>query len=217
MKQQLLTDWAPLKLSLNSYLMLSPLHCSIYSYILTLFQMNSCFWLSCLKTICFFRIKKIPGWLRLHLQIDLNKDGCVSQCDEPESPPAGPVSGSGSLLKPPPSGGASTSGATGAGTRPSPPQPKPQPGTGFPASSSSSSSSRPVQPGSAGTSATQGRTRPSQSRPDSTQLRPQPPSAGSQGSKTATFYLSESSINTSNSFTSTLQTVRRFQDIWGQI
>ncbi|XP_039478494.1 latent-transforming growth factor beta-binding protein 4 isoform X6 [Oreochromis aureus] len=95
----------------------------------------------------------------------------------------GPVSGSRSPLKPPPSGGVSTSSATGAGTRPSPPQPQPQPhpGAGFPASSSSSSSSsRPVQPGSAGTSATQGRTRPSQSRPDSTQLRPQPPSAGSQ-------------------------------------
>ncbi|XP_019223206.1 latent-transforming growth factor beta-binding protein 4 isoform X3 [Oreochromis niloticus] len=98
----------------------------------------------------------------------------------------GPVSGSRSPLKPPPSGGASTSSATGAGTRPSPPQPQPQPhpGAGFPASSSSSSSSsRPVQPGSAGTSATQGRTRPSQSRPDSTQLRPQPPSAGSQADR----------------------------------
>ncbi|XP_030599886.1 latent-transforming growth factor beta-binding protein 4 isoform X2 [Archocentrus centrarchus] len=94
-----------------------------------------------------------------------------------------PDFGSRSQLKPSSSGGASTSNAVAAGTRPSLPQPQLRPGTGFPASSSSSSSSsssRPVQPGSAGTTATQGRTRAPQSRPDSTQLRPQLPSSGSQ-------------------------------------
>ncbi|XP_069578756.1 latent-transforming growth factor beta-binding protein 4 [Brachyistius frenatus] len=94
--------------------------------------------------------------------------------------------------KPSSSGGAGTSSSASAGTRPSLtlPQPQPQPHLqpqpppqARPAGSSPSS--RPVQPGSAGTTASQGRPGAPQSRSDSTpsltiQPKPQAPSSGSQ-------------------------------------